>query len=181
MAAIEVDRMPAFEALLRARRDAIAQHWLDAALTSYPQRAATSFRQQSDRFANPVGYHLRIGIREMVDDLLGVGDGARAERALHEIVRIRAVQQFAPSEALRFVVDLKDCIRLVCGPDIDAPAHAASWAALQRRIDQLALTAFDIYTAYREHVCQLRINDVKRNVSRIWERMNRLQDSEDSA
>ncbi len=44
-------------------------------------------------------------------------------------------------------------------------------AELDRRIDLVALGVFDIYMGYRGQVCELRINEVKRSVAMLTERM----------
>jgi hypothetical protein len=35
---------------------------------------------------------------------------------------------------------------------------------MERRIDRAVLAAFETYVAYRELVCELRINEVKRSI-----------------
>jgi hypothetical protein len=50
---------------------------------------------------------------------------------------------------------------------------SAEWSELESLIDQVALGAFDIYMKYRYQVYELRINEVKRNVARLAERIQR--------
>jgi hypothetical protein len=48
---------------------------------------------------------------------------------------------------------------------------AADLAELDERVDRIALMAFDIYVRCRDQVCELRINEVKRRVSWVLDRM----------
>lgn len=86
-------------------------------------------------------------------------DAGRDEMAaaLDPILRIRAVQSFTPSKATGFVFSLKQIIRqhlsangLEAGAEIDQ---------LDRRIDEMALAAFDIYVACREKVYELKASE----------------------
>jgi hypothetical protein len=47
---------------------------------------------------------------------------------------------------------------------------------MDRKIDEVALSAFEIYAARREEVSELRINEVKRQVSWVMGKMNRQEE-----
>ena len=155
---------------LAERRWAIADRWLREALTSYSDEAARAFERNQDRFANPVGHALRSGTQAAVEALFDGRDAQAVSACLEDAIKIRAVQQFAPSEALRFVFLLKDAIRAVW----DAAPHdvrdRSELVELEDRIDQIALRAFDMFMGYRERVYELRLNEVKRTVPVLVER-----------
>jgi hypothetical protein len=170
--------MTALSDRLGEKTSAIAERWLADALAAYPADSAALFRQQKDRFANPVGHALRVGTRAAVEALL---EGREAEEIcthLDEIVKIRAVQEFHPSQAVSFVFQLKGAIRAALGtegPSTQGLSEVLSseLADLERRIDLMALGVFDIYMRYRGQIYELRINEVKRSVARVmetWER-----------
>ena len=46
-------------------------------------------------------------------------------------------------------------------------------AKLEADIDRIALAAFDVYVQCREQLCELRVNEVKRRVSWVMERMSK--------
>jgi len=152
---------------LRAKIPAIAQRWLGDALAAYPADSAAVFRREKDPFANPVGHALRVGTRAVVEAILEGDDPEEIASHLDEVVKIRAVQEFMPSEALAFVFLLKDAIRAELGGGGPAGVPPSELADIERRIDLLALAVFDIYTRYRGRLCELRINEVKRNVWRL--------------
>jgi len=169
-----------FSERLRQKSASIAERWLTAALAAYPADSAAAFRRQRDPFANPVGHALRTGTRAAVDALL---EGRTSEEIcshLDDVLKMRAVQELQPSQAIGFVFSLKEAVRgelrsdgstLECGDS--SPPLASELAELDRCIDRVALAAFDLYTRYRGQICELRINEVKRNVAEIARRMGR--------
>ncbi len=50
-----------------------------------------------------------------------------------------------------------------------------------RKVDQVALVAFDAYVQCREHLSELRISEVKRQVSWIIDRVNRRNSDSEMA
>ena len=159
--------------LLRKREAAIVKRWLDYAVATYAPEARTSFSRERDPFANPVGHSLRVGTQGVFQCLLdGVGPDEIC-RHLEGMIKIRAIQDFSPSEAVSFVFLLKKAVREELGATADEPRHAAELAELDADVDQIALFAFDIYTRCRERVYKLRVEEVKRRVSATMDRLNR--------
>jgi hypothetical protein len=158
--------------LLRERTDAIVHRWVEEVLSSYPRDAAVLFQQQQDPFANPVGRSVRDGTRGIFQAILNGMDSDELRSHLDEIVRVRAVQQFSPSEALSFVFALRSIIRDVI-PELDAdPRLRREVAELDEKIDRVALAAFDVFAERREAVNQLRIQEVKRQVAWVFRKIN---------
>lgn len=161
------------EELLRDREDAILLRWLEHALAVYPGDSSAVFKREQDPFANPIGRSLREGTRGIFRALVERDSEAVMREHLSDIMRIRAVQQHSPSQAVGFVFSLKDAMRAELHGVVTQTEHAAPLAALDNQIDQIALMAFDVYVKCREQVCELRINEVKRQVSWIVDKMNR--------
>ncbi len=158
---------------LRDREEALAERWLEASLKSYARDAAAFFGRERDPFANPVGQALRAGTRGIVACLLRGMEAGEVCRLLEEIIRIRAVQEFAPSQAVGFVQLLKEAVRAELGGRAEAPEGRAEMRELDAAVDQVALFAFDIYVRCRDRVQELRIDEVKRSVALILERGRR--------
>jgi hypothetical protein len=157
--------------LLRKNRSAIIESWRDYALSDYQADATVFFRSQKDRFANPVGHALRSGTEAIFDGLLDEMSAEQVCACLDDIIKARAIQDLSPSQAVSFVFDLKRAIRKEIGGEIADPRTAAELAQIDAQIDQIALFAFDVYTRCREKVAELRINEVKRNVAGVMERL----------
>lgn len=165
--------------LLSQRKDAILARWLEAALSAYPEEGSAAFARNKDPFANPVGHSLRVGTREVFEALLGGMDEERIRQHLHEIIRIRAVQDLTPSRAVGFVFDLKEAVRVELGDQVEDLGLARELASYQGLIDKVSLAAFDIFVECRQKLSELRINEVKRQVSWVVGKINaRGPDSE---
>jgi hypothetical protein len=145
---------------LQEHRDAIVERWCQDALAAYADTAATAFQRERNRFANPVGHSIRTGTGEIFDALLTDADDAVIRGALDSILSIRAVQHLRVDQAIGFLFHLKDLIRA----EVDGAADEAALVALERRIDRAVIAAFETYVAYRELLCELRINEIKRSI-----------------
>jgi len=158
-----------FGNLLEQRKDTIVEGWVDAVLSAYPSESAVLFQAQKDPFANPLGHSVREGTRGIFQTILNGMDGEKLRTHLDKIVRIRAVQQFTPSEAF----SLRSIVRNVI-PEAEVDAgFREELAELDARIDEVALAAFELYAARREEVSQLRISEVKRQMGWVLGKMNR--------
>lgn len=149
-------------ARLRDSRDVICSSWLEQTLQTYPPEAAAFFRREQDRFANPVGATLGAGLEKLVRLVLAEEqmDATEACAALESVLQVRAVQSFTPARAVGFVFLLKD----ILGERAGAGARLEE---VFRRVDQLALFAFDIYEKMRERIFELRVEEIKRSVSTL--------------
>jgi hypothetical protein len=158
---------------LRGKIPAIAQRWLEEALATYAANAAAVFRRVKDPFVNPVGQALRTGTCAALEALVAGRPPQEICSFLDGVIKMRAVQELKPSEALSFIFALKETLRAEWDQRDSGPILSAEWSELESLIDQVALGAFDIYMKYRYQVYELRINEVKRNVARLAERIQR--------
>ena len=86
--------------------------------------------------------------------------------ALDRVIRVRAVQDFQPSAAVGFVFDLKDLLRESAGQ-----SAVESLDELDRRIERLALRAFDVYMNCREEMWKIRLREIRNQSVGIMERV----------
>ena len=164
--------MMTFGELLRDNKDAIIQRWLEDVLATYPGTSAGAFKRQKDPFANPVGHSLRVGTRAIFEALIDGMDADKIGEYLQEIIKIRAVQQFSASQAVSFVFRLKKAIRAELGKAASDPRFSSELAEIESCIDRIGLAAFDVFVECRERVCELRVNEMKRRVSWVADKMN---------
>jgi len=148
--------------LMQRNADEIVGRWLEDGISTYAPEAVPALTRQRDRFANPLGHSLRVGTRAIFDALVRHGDDDAMRSALDEIVRMRAVQQLSPSEALGFLFRLKDHLRAELGSELEYPGVRRQLTEMDRRIDEVALVAFDLYVDYRERLAEVRISEIKR-------------------
>jgi hypothetical protein len=157
---------------LREKSSPILDRWLRDAMAAYSDDASAAFKRNKDPFTNPVGHALREGTRSAVEALVEGKDAGQVCSCLDEVIKIRAVQEFTPSQALSFVFLLKKAIRSEVEMD-GGPSFSRDLVQLEEKIDCVALSAYDAFLGYRERVYQLRINEMKRSVGDWLDRMNR--------
>ena len=159
--------MKSLRDVLTEKKTAIVRRWLDETLTSYSKDAAGFFKTERNPFANPVGDALRKGTQGIFDNLLEGMDPDIVCGHLSEIIKIRTIQDFSPSRVVLFVFLLKRSIRTELGNGSIDPKLNLELVEFEKKIDQIALFAFDIYSKCRDQVFELRVNEVKRSVSGI--------------
>ena len=93
--------------LLSQRRDAIIKRWQNLIWEGYSPDAIRLFKNNRDQFANPVGTAFKEETGNIFDELVKGFDCGNLYGPLDRIVRIRAVQDFTPSDALGFIFQLK--------------------------------------------------------------------------
>jgi hypothetical protein len=150
------------EQLLNTRKDSIIEKWLQHTLASYPLDGAKFLKGENDRFNNPVGYTIAVEIKNIYEELLGDMNREPLGEALEKIIRIRNVQEFAPSQAIGFIYLLKKAIRDELRSDLTDTNSLGELLVFEAKIDQLALLAFDIYTKCRQNLYEIRVNEIKR-------------------
>jgi hypothetical protein len=158
--------------LLQEKKDAIVQRWVEEVLATYSEDASALFQTERDPFANPLGHQVREGTRGVFEAVLSGMDAERIRQHLAEMVKIRAVQEFSPSQALSFVFALKSVIRKEVPSASRDPRYLEALSDMDSKIDQVALAAFDLFVEAREEVSQLRIREVKRQVAWVMEKIN---------
>jgi hypothetical protein len=162
--------MSKLDDLLREKRAVITDRWIEKTLETYPAESRAFFMRQKNRFANPVGQALASGLGAAYDALCQEVDSAELCRCIEEIVKVRAVQEFTPSQSVVFALLLKDVIRDEIRKELDKPQIARELLDFERRIDQMSLFAFDMFVRSREKMYQLRVNEVERRVSTLIKR-----------
>jgi hypothetical protein len=88
---------------LALKKDAVFDRWFARVIDTYPAETARFLRSQKETFSNPVGQATVTGLKKLIDLLDEQPDTNAAKKAIDPIVRIRAVQNFTPSQAIGFV------------------------------------------------------------------------------
>jgi len=160
------------ENLLSQKRAAILERWFHLILEAYPIDTSTFLKKQKDRFANPVGYTISQGIEGLFEELLQGMDSDKVSSFLDNIVRVRAVQDFSPSQAMAFIFLLKKVIREELKSEMRENGLAEELLIFESKIDALALLSFDIYMKCREKIYEIRVNEVKNSVYMLLRKAN---------
>ena len=142
---------------LTEKKSAILGCWLTQIYESYPPETAIFLKKEKDRFDNPMGYRLSQGLEGLYDALVQEMDRDQVLAGLDEVIRIRALQNFSPSQALAFIFLLKNVIREELAKEIREENLGAELQEVESRIDGMALLGFDVYTQRREKLLEIRV------------------------
>ncbi|MEW5948820.1 MAG: RsbRD N-terminal domain-containing protein [Thermodesulfobacteriota bacterium] len=160
--------------LLSQKKSAIVRKWLDAILETYPADTAKFLKAQKNQFANPVGAMISEGIEGLFEELLNGVDTEKVSPFLDRVIRIRAVQDFTPTQAIAFVFVLKRLIREELESDIQQHQLSGELLFIESRIDDMALLSFDIYMKCREQVYEIRATEWKNRLFRLLQKTNMI-------
>jgi hypothetical protein len=148
--------------LLQKRQTAIKERWKDLIVGTYPADSRGFFLEQKNRFLNPVGGSLSRTVDALYDHLLEDESGNSPLADLEEFIRVRAVQDFEPSQAVGFILYLKQAIREQLPEVLAAQPLSPELLSLESRIDRLVLQAFDFYMQSREKIYEIKSNEFRR-------------------
>ena len=175
--------------LLSEKKSAILNRWYDAVLDTYPSDTSGWLKGQKNPFLNPVGSTIFQGIENLFEELLcennppisplvkgGEGglSGERASLFLDNIIRIRAVQEFTPSQSVAFVLLLKNAIREELKSELVERQLLEELLFFESKIDDMALLSFDIYMKCREKLFQLKVNELQSGTFRKLQRADEI-------
>ncbi|MEJ5364347.1 MAG: RsbRD N-terminal domain-containing protein [Desulfosoma sp.] len=162
---------------LQRNQKPILKEWFQAVVETYPEETAKFLKKEKDPFANPVGSSILEGIQGIYAQILGGLASDDVMPFLDRIVRVRAVQDFTPAQAVSFMFSLKDVVRSQMEKDGLLSRYAADLAGFDRTVDRAALMAFNIYMECREKIYQLRVDEIKNRTGRLLERANAIWES----
>ena len=165
------------ESLLTQKKAAVLEKWRDLIVQTYPADASEFLKRDKDRFNNPVGYTIASGTEGIYDALLEGSTSNVLSSTVDSIIKIRAVQDFSPSQAVAFVFLLKKAIREQLAAEMRENSFSEQLLAFESKIDELALLTFDSYMRCREKIHDIRVNEIRNGTFKLRERIN-LADEE---
>ncbi|MDK2822210.1 MAG: hypothetical protein PWQ67_76 [Clostridia bacterium] len=155
------------------KKSSILTSWFHLLLEVYPKEARRHLQNQKNQFSNPVGSNYYQGLETIYGELIEDMDNDRLYQALDKILRIKAVQNLSPSQAISFIFSLKKVVRESLIKDFkNDKIPFMELLQLENRIDDLALLAFSIYIDCRETIYKLRIHEIKTKCE-LLERVNK--------
>ena len=101
--------------VLADNKEKIIGEWFDMAVDIYPPDTAKFLKNKADRFANPVGYNFSAAMEAVLAYLISNDESDDVVGALEGLIKIKAVQDFTASQAVRFIFLLKKIVRKHAG------------------------------------------------------------------
>lgn len=157
------------EQILKEKKSAILQKWLYSILETYPSDSATFMQNQKDKFHNPVGQTFSTEFEVLFDELFLDMNKERIYSSLENIVRIRAVQDFSPSQAVTFLFQLKSILLDEIFDLLQDESNRKEYFLIIAKIDHFILATFDIYSKCREKIFNIRLKEMKKWSTGIFE------------
>jgi hypothetical protein len=169
-----------FKNQLLEKKTVILKKWFDAVADTYPDDTSNFLKKKKAQFANPVGYNLAEGLEGLFDALIQGVILDKVSIFLDSIVRIRAIQEFTPSEAVAFVFQLKKIVRQELGSEVlQQQRMIEELAAFDAAIDDFALFSFDIFMKCREKIYEIKANEARSMTFRLLQQAKLIVDDQD--
>jgi hypothetical protein len=147
--------------LLTTKRSSIIKNWTIRIFDSYASETSSFLAKDRDQFSNPVGFIISANAEKIIDEIISNRDLTSIKVLLIDILKIRAVQEFTPSEAVGFIYPLKDVIKSELKAELSEESIYSELIDLYSFIDQVALIAFDVYVELRETVYRIRLKELR--------------------
>jgi hypothetical protein len=158
--------------LLSEKKPDILRQWIDHILDTYPAETAKFLREKKNKFTNPVAHSVSEGTEGIFDNLIGGIDQDKVSVFLDNIIRIRAIQEFTPSQAISFVFFLKKIIRDELAKENLVNSLLDELTLIENQIDSLGLLAFDIFMRCREKLYDIKANEMRHMTFRLLQKAN---------
>ncbi len=160
--------------IIKQNKSKIINLWIRKFTDTYPEESASFFREGPGQFANPVGHTFRTNLENIFDEMFQDCDREKMQTYVDPVVRIRAVQGFAPSEAVCFLPMLRESVWETCGREIKKQDLLSSWIEFLGRVEWLTNISFDVYMKCRELLWKQRAEFMNSRTHKLLERANLL-------
>jgi len=165
--------------LLFKKKLPILTQWFDEVLSTYPADSQNFIREKGNRFANPVGATIVESLEGLYGELLRGWEEEKVLPFLDPIIRMRAVQQLSPSQAVSFIPALKKIVSLELAEEIQRNHLVEEFHEFGAEVDRLTLLSFDLYTSCREKVHEIKIQELKNSSEKVWQKIRMIYEKKD--
>jgi hypothetical protein len=169
----------AIEQRLLQNKKKLVRQWFDMLAGTYPLETVRLLKKETSQFANPVGHTFLVAIEEILEEFLGQNNAEAMWPLLDKVIRIRAIQDFSPSSSLAFIFGLKTIALELLEEDLaSGVVGREELSDFDRKVDALALSAFDVYMRCRENLFEVRMTEVKNRTHRLLKRAQIISEPE---
>jgi hypothetical protein len=147
--------------ILNKKKSLIVRNWTELIFNSYPAEAAIFFSSKKNQFSNPIGFTVTTNAEKIFEELINDCDFEKIKLLLDDIIKMRAVQSFSPSQAVNFLLDLKKAIRDECQNELLNKNVSDELSNIELLIDKMLIIGFELYMKAREKVFKIRVNEIK--------------------
>ena len=155
--------------ILNKKKSFIVRNWTELIFNSYPAETENFLKLKKNQFSNPVGYTVTNTTEKIFNELINDCDFEKIKVLLDEIIKIRAVQSFSPSEAINFLFDLKKVIRDELKAELADKNISDELSNFEFLIDRIIIIGFDLFVESREKIFKIRVNEIKSRSNKFVE------------
>lgn len=154
--------------IFRNHKGEVVRLWTEAVFKTYPFETTGFLRTKEDPFGNPVAHMTKEAAGALYDAVIGESVHIEATRnALDRFIKLRAVQQFTPSQGLGVFNLMKPILRKHVMPELVAKKLLTDYLETESRLDTVTLLAFDMYVKDREVLAQSRITEIRNQYAQL--------------
>lgn len=164
-----------FTALLEKKKETVVEAWFEQVIQTYAPDTAIFYQNQKDAFANPVGSTTKQALIKLFDALLDLQNDESLADIIDPLIRVRAVQNFTPSQAVGFVYLLKPIVRKYFGKN-QKKLKLDELLELESKIDGMALIGFDVFMACREQIYSMKSNTERNTIYKAFARAGLIKE-----
>ncbi|MFO7817107.1 MAG: RsbRD N-terminal domain-containing protein [Thermodesulfobacteriota bacterium] len=161
---------------LKNKKAQILNLWLQRLCESYPDEGAKFFRQKKSEFSNPVGHNFRVGLENILDELLRDKASENLPQYVDDIVRIRAVQGIKASEAACYPLELLPIIRQVLKKELKDPELVEELFYFQQKLNDLTSLSLDMYVECREYLWSKKASFMHDHTHKLLEKADLIKE-----
>lgn len=166
------EQYPMLQKFLKENRDSILQKWIEQTINTYQPEMIRFLKKEKNQFANPVRNTIFSSLEKIIDSMIN-GIGVEEYHGLEDIIKLRAVQEFSPSEALSFLFGLKKIIRKGLLEIYQNNQIISEACIMDEKFDTLYALAFDIYNDCRVKIQEIKMAEIKCRSERAIDILNK--------
>ena len=154
--------------ILAKKKSVIVRNWIQLIFETYSSGTSKFLNVENNQFSNPVGFITSEAVYNLFEVLIDDVNPGNTKPLLLDLIKIRAVQDFTPSQAAGFVLLIKKVVRDLLKDDLNEMKMYDELLEFESNVDKAALIAFDLYQECREKVYQIHLKEIKTNSINIF-------------
>ncbi|MFC2084031.1 RsbRD N-terminal domain-containing protein [Bacteroidota bacterium] len=147
--------------ILLNKKETIIGKWQQLIFDTYTSEATIFLKKEKNQFNNPVGVTITNNTEKLFIEIVNSESLEKIKLLLTDIIKIRAVQDFGPSQSVSFIFFLKKIIQEELSDEITTEEAFDELLNFLFKIDQVGLLAFDLYQESKETIFKIRLNEIK--------------------
>ncbi len=164
---------------LMEKKSLILTSWNEIILT-VPEGGAPEFLEKQNALVkDATGYTVPQGLEGLFSALLQGVIPEDSKRFLDCMIRIRAAHDIRASQAVAFILALKNVVRKELGRTLNEPGMAEELTAWESVVDEMALFAFNLYMESREVVLERRADEEKQETLNLLKKAKLIPDDQE--